>query len=673
MRILRWLHWRTDRELDEEIEAHLDSEIQSNLERGLSPEEARFAALRAMGNRTQLKERIREADPLRWLEPVAKDVRYAIRGLARNPGFTAVVVLTLALGIGANTAIFSVADAVWFAPLPYPDSNRVMWVTNINMRFNNDEIVAGPDYYDWHKQARSFEAMMAYTEGRPTLTIKDFSGRVLMSRVTSDFWTITGVRPILGRAFGPEEFNAAVLSYELFQKRFHGDPHVIGRTAAFDGHPVTVAGVMPKSFQFVSPAEAVYARSLKSWSIDVYMPMDAASLASETRSGPMTALNVIGRVKPGVSVEAARAEIQGIQTRIATQNPAFYKNLKLNVTPLRDKLAEGAKPALLVLLGAVGFVLLIACANVASLLLARAASRQKEISIRAALGAGRMRILRQSLTESLILALLGGSAGLIVARWGIAAIVRLGPPDVPRLQNSSINGWVLGFTLTVSLATGLLFGLGPALSTSATDLQEALKENGRTLTSSITARRIRGLLAAGEVALALVLLTGAGLMIKSFWRMNESPPGFDPSRTLVAMIPNSSQHYRDLPAGEAYNREILRRIQSAPGVVAAGMGGALQVGVVNRDGVPPFPPGQGPLATFHTVSAGYLHALGMRLVKGRWMTGDERTNVVMMNEAAARRVFGDEDPVGKRIRVPGPPAGRGPVPYTAATVVGITA
>ncbi len=661
---------KRDRELNDEMAAHIEEKVSALLESGLPEAEARERARREFGNTTLLAEKSREV--WRWpsLDPFWQDVRFGCRMMLRNPGFTAVVVLTLALGIGVNTAIFSVANTVLFAPLPYPNPDRLLWITNRDQRFQQQEMVAGPDYFDWRNQARSLDAIMAYGYGSEKLNLADDSQQILVARILGDFWTVMGAHPMLGRTFLPGEPNVVVLGYQLFERQFAGDPHIIGQSVTLGGDPVRIIGVMPRDFRFLFPIheQEAYGPRPTSWEIEAYAP-DTTPEASQTRQGAMLVLDVVGKRKPETPIESVRAELQGIQTRVAPQIPMFYANIKLRVLPLRDKLGEGARPALLVLLASVGFVLLIACANVANLLLARATTRQREISIRAALGAGRMRVIRQFLTESLMLALTGGALGLILARWGITFIVRFGPADVPRLREVAINAWVLGFTLVASVLTGLVFGIGPALSSSKANLNDVLKESSRTSMASAS-RRMRGLLVAGELALALVLLTGAGLMVKSFWKMNARTQGFDPARTLVMKLALSGPSYRAPEAGIGYVQELMRRLDVAPGVASAGISGAGYTLAAPLDGAPPPLPGQRPaVISFHAVSEGYLHAIGMRLLEGRWMTDHEPADVAMVNESVVRRVFRGEDPVGKRIRV----SGATPSISSPATIIGVVA
>jgi putative ABC transport system permease protein len=657
---------KRDRELNEEIAAHIEEKAAELIESGVPETEARERARREFGNATLVAEKSREVWGRPSLDRFWQDVRYGFRLMLRNPGFTAVVILTLALGIGVNTAIFSVAHTVLFRPLPYPSQERLLWITNYDSRFKQ-EMVPGPDYFDWRSQSRTLDGVMAYNYGSEKLAVGEDASLIVVGRILGDFWSITGAQPALGRAFAPGEEDVVVISHQLFERQFHSDPHVIGKLVTLQGDPVTVIGVMPREFRFLYPSMGIYGPSPTAWEMQAFVP-DPTPAASQTREGPMLILSVVGKRKPEAPIESVRAELQAIQARAIPQMPQFYDHIKLSVTPLRDRLVDETRPALLVLLFAVGFVLLIACANVANLLLARGAARQKEISIRTALGAGRMRVVRQFLTESLILALAGGALGLVVAHWGIAFIARFGPADVPRLREAAINGWALAFTLVASIVTGLAFGIGPALSSSKANLNEVLKETSRTSTAPAS-RRVRGLLVAGELALALVLLTGAGLMVKSFWKMNARTQGFDPASTLVMKLTLSGPQYREPRAGIAYMQEVRHRLDGAPGVAVAGISGGSFRGPVGEDGAPPAPPGQALLSMFHSVSAGYLHAIGMRLVAGRWMTDDEPVDVVMVNESMARREFGNKNPVGKRLRV----SGDIPTKSSPATIVGVLA
>ena len=654
---------RRDEELDRDIRVHLEMEIRDNLERGMSPEAARSAALRKFGNVARIKEETRAVWGWTRLEQILQDVRYALRTLRKNPGFAAVATVTLALGIGMNTAVFSVVNAVLLKPLPYPNADRLVWLADYNESFKM-EAVAGPDFLDWKQQAQSFEKMAGYGYFNSTISINGNADQAMRAFVSDDFWAIAGVQPSPGRAFAPGERGVVVLGRGIFERRLGSDPNIVGKTVTLDGRDVTVVGVMPPGFRFQFPQSAPSVT--EPTEIEAYEPSDLTP-ANQVRGRNMAIVNVVAKLKTGTSIQQAHAEMEAIQARIARENPqGFYNLVTLRVVPLQEKIVGNARRALLVLLAAVGFVMLIACANIANLLLARASSRQKEIAVRAALGAGRLRVVWQFLAEGAVLSLLGGAAGLSLARWGIVLMLRLGPQAVPRLAETSMDGRVLGFTFVVSLLTGLIFGLAPALAFSQTMLHNVLKEAGRTSGSS-AGLLMRRLLVGGELALALVLLVGAGLMLKSFWRMNARPAGFQPESILVMRVSLSGPNYRAMPQQLAYIDQALQRLEAAPGVEGAGIAMSLFQGFVGVEGAPPYPPGQGPQTTYHTRSAGYFRAMGMRLLKGRWTTDAESTEVVLVNETFARVVFGDADPIGRRIRIPRQQ------PAPVAAIVGVVA
>ncbi|HEV3201820.1 MAG TPA: ABC transporter permease [Bryobacteraceae bacterium] len=654
---------RREEELDRDIREHLEMEIRDNLERGMAPEAARAAALRKFGNVARIKEDTRAVWGWMWVAQVLQDIRYALRLLRKNPGFATVTTVTLALGIGMNTAVFSVVNAVLLKPLPYPNAERLVWLADYNERFKM-EAVAGPDFLDWKAQAQSFEKMAGYGYGRGTISINGNADQAMNAFVTDDFWSITGAQPSPGRTFAPGERGVVILGRGIFERRLGSDRNIIGKSVTLDGRAVTVVGVMPPGFRFQFPQSAPSVT--EQTEVDAYEPSDL-SPANQVRGRNMAIVNVVAKLKTGTSIQQAHAEMDAIQARIARENPkSFYDQVTLRVVPLQEKLVGNARRALLVLLAAVGFVLLIACANIANLLLARASSRQKEIAMRAALGAERLRVVWQFLAEGVVLAVLGGALGLLLARWGIVLMLRLGPQAVPRLAETAMDGRVLGFTFAVSLLTGLLFGLGPALACSQTKLHHVLKEGGWTSAGS-AGLRLRRLLVGGELALALVLLIGAGLMLKSFWRMNARPAGFQPESILVMRVSLSGPNYRSMPQQFTYIEQALRRLEAAPGVQAAGIANSTVRGVVGVEGAPPFPPGQGPQTTYNTRSAGYFRAMGVPLLKGRWMTDTETRDVVLINERFARVVFGASDPIGRRIRVPRQQ------PAAIAEIVGVVA
>lgn len=632
--------------LDDDIRDHIERETRENIERGMTPDEARFAALRKFGNVTRVMEQTREVWSRVWLEQLLQDIRYGFRMLRRNRGFTFVVVLTLALGIGMNTAVFSVVNSVLLRPLVYPHPQQLAWIGEYDPNIKRD-IVSSPHFYDWRRQAQSFTAMAAYGYQQATIAGSHDARQVSGICVAGDFWTITGAQPALGRLFGPEAQGAVVLSWDLFERQFAGDPAVVGKSVSVEGSPYTVSGVLPKSFRFQFP---MWWLASQPQPVEAYFPLPNQDVQRRRN------VNVVAALKPGVGTGQALAELEVMEKHIrqASDGPQRPVPLKLRVEPLQEKLVAGTRPALFILLAAGTFVLLMAAVNVANLLLARATVRQREIAIRAAIGAGRARVVRQLLAESVVLALLGGAVGLAFARWAIEILVRLSPHALPRLAETTLDGRVLAFTAAVSVATGVLFGTGPAISLWRANLHDALKSGART-SAGLPGLRIRRMLVAGELALAVVLLTGAGLMLKSLRRMNAHPPELAPERVLVMKVRLSGAQYAAAASDEAYMRELVRRIESAPGVQAAGISnwllfeGLLFPGQTSPD--------QAQVIRLNGVSPGYLRAMGMRLVKGRWLTGNEPAGAVLLNQSMARQLFGDADPLGRRFNIPGQEVG----------------
>lgn len=656
--------------LDDEFRDHIEREAQDNIDRGMAPAEARAAALRKFGNATRAMEDTRAVWRPVWMDQLAQDFRFGLRVLRRNQAFTLVVVLTLALGIGLNTAVYSVVNAVLIRPLPYPHPERLVWLADYNPVLKS-EMVAGVDYLDWKTASRSFDPMVAYTYFPGILTTADGAEPHWFAQVTSNFWSLSGARPALGHLFTNGDRSALVLSDGLFERRFRRDPGVIGKVVTMSGGQFTIAAVLPPDFRFVLPQAlpGIGPRGPGPKEIDAYM-LDPIAPGTEVRGGPMTIQLVAARLKPGVSPESARAELEGIQARIARANPRFSYDLsKVRVVPLQEKLVGDARPALLILLGAVGFLLLIACANIASLLLARAASRRKEIAIRAAIGAGRARVMRQFAGENLALALLGGGAGWLLARATVAAFVRLAPQAVPRLQEANSDWRVMVVAVGTTLAAAVLFGLSPALSFWRSRVLDDLKHGGKTSGAGSAGLALRRLLVAAEMALAIVLLTGAGLLFHSFWRMNAHPPGFDPERTLSIQTMLTGPRYRPLAQQQAYYGDLLNRIQTLPGVRAAGLINTAVHGPIHREGETVQLSSQTRMASYIMVSAAFGRILGMRLMEGRWLTDHETSHFVMINESFARLIFGNSNPVGQQIMVPllAPPPKDSPV-----TVVGVT-
>ncbi len=583
-----------------------------------------------------------------------QDLRYGIRTLLRRPGFTLIAVLALMLGIGANSAIFSVVNGVLLRPLPYADPERLVQVWEYRPRQGMNQIeVSSAEFAAWRDQNRVFEQIAAIDHADYNLTGNDEPQRISGARVSASYFPLLGVKPALGRTFLPEEDqpdhnSVVVLSYGIWQGRFGSDPNILGKSVTLNGTACTVIGIMPRGFQL--PHDAGLARPI------------AFTSAEQTTSGNHY-LEVIARLKPGVTIKEAAGEMSAIAGRLEQTFPNTNVGHGVVLVPLHEQVVGEVRPALLVLLGAVGFVLLIACANVANLLLARSAARRKEIAIRTALGASRARIIRQLLTESLFLAVLGGAAGLLLAMWGVDLLIRLIANSIPRANEISLDGRVLGFTLLISLMTGLLFGLLPALQTSRPDLTESLKEGGRDSAESFRRNRARSLLVVCEVALTLVLLIGAGLLIKSFLRLRDVNPGFNPAGTLTLELSLPASKYSDGAQIAGFYQQLLPRVEALPGVQAAGavsvlpLSGNDESNFVGIEGHQPLPPGQALRAGRRIVNPDYFRAMGIPLKRGRPFTQAdtrETERVMIINETMAHRFFApDEDPLGKRIRTGG--------------------
>jgi putative ABC transport system permease protein len=581
------------------------------------------------------------------MRTLLQDLRYGLRVLTKNPGFTLVAVLTLALGIGANSAIFSIVNTVLLRPLPYVDPERIVLVWH-NNRVSNVErdFVSYQNFQDFHKQNQSFERMAAATAVWSSVLMTDEGPeRVSAQYASASLFPLLGVPPMRGRAFletedQPGQPRVVVLSHRLWQSRFASDPDVIGKTLTLDNVSATVVGVMPPGFRFLHE-------------VDLWVPLAQNLIINRGRA--VRIVTPFGRLRPGVSLDQARTEMATLARQLEQQYPDSNTGLSATVVSLNEQIAGKIRPALLLLLGVVGFVLLIACANVANLMMTRAAARQKEIAVRVALGAGRARLVRQLLTESVALSAVGGAVGLLLAVWGMDVVRKFGQARVPRVDELTIDGWVLVFTLGLSLLTGILFGLVPALQLSKTNLHESLKEGGRG-TLGAGRSRMRSSLVVAEIALALVLLTGAGLMLKSFARVLDVDPGFNADKVLTVQIglpPSYSQPAQRL----TFYQQLFARLEALPGVEAAGGTTRLPL----REGVStkleveghPVAAGERPEVEFRRASVNYFRAMGIPLRQGRTFAeqdGPDAQPVVVINEEAARRIWPGEEPVGKRVR-----------------------
>src|ERR1700683_5395340 len=579
-----------------------------------------------------------------------QDLRYGVRMLWKSPGFTIVAVLTLALGIGANTAIFSVVNGVLLRPLPFRDPSRLVLIAEkssfpiISTSYEN--------YLDWRNQSHSFESMEATRGGSITLTGAGEPARLNVRMASAGLFSMLGINAQIGRTFLPEEDRAggtpvALISYGLWQRRFGGATDIIGKTVNLDLQPYTVVGILPNGFQILQPA-------------DVFLPFVpwAKTLPDDRNWHP--GIIPLARLKQGVSKEQARSEMIGITKRLEQQYPDYNTGTSADVIGLQDEIVQNSRPALLLLLGAVSFVLLIACANVANLLLARAASRGREVAIRTAMGAGRGRVIRQLLTESVLLSLAGGLLGVLIAWIALGLLLKIAAGSVPQGAPIGLDPWVLSVTAVVSLITGLLFGIVPALRTAKLDLRESLNEGSRGSTAGPGQHVLRGALVAMEIALAMLLLVGSGLLLRSFSRLQEVPPGFQPDHLLVADIPLSPTAYAKPQDRYQFFDRLVERAKSLPGVRSAAAASFLPVsggGSIihfNITGRPPKSPHEFVAAGYRTITPNYLETLGVPLLQGRFLAradNDKSPAVVVINKTMVNTFFPNENPIGKRLQL----------------------
>jgi len=595
------------------------------------------------------------------METLLQDLRYGFRMLFKGRAVTAIAVLALMLGIGANTAIFSVINTVLLKPLPYPHPERIVHIYEKAPQFDQMS-VAYPNFRDWQQQNQSFEQLATFHYRGFNITGAEGPERVQGRLISSSFLSVLGVQPAMGRDIAPEEDKlggqpVVMLSYGFWQRRFGGDQHMLGKPLVVNGKSYTIIGILAANFRFYSPS-------------DVFVPVgvqdDPTLQARDLHPG----LRAIGRLKPGVTLEQARAEMENIALGLEKQYPESNTGYGVALMTMYDDMVGDIRPALLVLLGAVGFVLLIACANVANLLLARAASRQKEIAIRTALGASRLRIVRQLLTESMLLAILGGGLGLLLALWGTDALIAVIPDVLPRAEEIGIDGGVLGFTLAVSMATGIIFGLVPAKP----DLNESLKEGGRTSASG--RHRVRNVLVVAEVALALVLLIGAGLMIRSIFGLRGIAPGINAKNVLTMAIPLSQNVYNEPAKIRTFYEQLLERLKSVSSVQHAAI--TADMPLTGDDSEVPFWVGTGarpapedmPFALICPTSAGYAEAMGLPLLRGRFLSDqdtEKAPGVAVIDDNLARGLFPNQDPIGQRLTM----RGIGPMPDLPLEIVGV--
>jgi predicted permease len=591
------------------------------------------------------------------METLLQDTRFGLRMLGKNPGFAIVAVLTLAIGIGANTAIFSVVNGVLLQPLPYKEPDRLVWVWGVQPQL--EQAPHSPaDFLDYQSQNQTFEQMAALRFMSFTLTGDEAPERINGLIVSANYFSLLGVMPAIGRTFAPEEGKAgaarvALLSHRFWRSRFNGDPNIVGKAITLNGGSVTVVGVMPANqdhnlFElWINPRQIV----------PDFTPTFRGNLLEMRHNNY---LHIMARLKPGITLDQAQTDLNAVHARIEQQF-SNKRDHRVRLVQLHERLVGNMRSSLLMLLGAVGLVLLIACTNVANLMLARATARHREVAIRAALGATRWRLIRQLLIESVLLALFGGVLGCLLAGWGLDLLVGLSPKDIPRLSEIGVDRWMLGFTLVVSLLTGVIFGLAPSLSISRPDLNEELKEGGRRSGEGSGRQRIRRVLVTAEVALALMVLVGAGLLVKSYARLQAVKPGFDASNLTTMGVWLSQERYIEEEPRRVFIKELLTRLERLPGVEGVAIGNDMPILGTDTTTTPKVE-GHSPeetsqlLVGFHVVNPGYFKAMGIPLLKGRVFTeqdNEKAPTVFIVSETTARKLWPDQDAVGKRLTTEG--------------------
>ncbi len=596
------------------------------------------------------------------METLLQDIRYGVRMLAKNRIFTLVALLTLALGIGANTAIFSVVNAIVFRPLPYASPNQLVgvWTKDVQ-RPGSQYPTSLPIFRDWEQQSQSFSGFAAYASNRFHVSGNEGPDEIRGLFATSNFFDVMGVRPVLGRALQStdERQYVVVLGDALWRRRFNADPNILGKTISLNSETYTIIGVMPPSFRFPAPDVEVWGSLAPVYAL---ASGEKSTVGDWINNRSLRGYRVVARLKDGVIMSQAQGEMNTISERLAKDYPDSSGGTGVVLVPLHTQIVGTYQKPLVILLVVVGFILLIACANVANLMMARTAARDREIAIRRAMGAGRFRLIRQLLTESVLLAVLGGTLGVLLATWGVQILLSFTPKEIPRLEAVSVDRWALLFTFAVSIGTGVLFGLAPAWHARNLSLNETLREGGRGIAGQARVRRMRGLLVVSEIALAVILLVGAGLMLKSFQRLSDVDPGFNPDHLLTMSVALQFINYQDAAKQVAFFQTALERVRALPGVVAAGASTSLPpIYIQNSNGFtiegrPEQPGTVPPSAIYIPATPGFIEALQLPLVAGRTITDADTAQapgVVVINKTLATRFFPNEDPVGKRMTTGG--------------------
>jgi putative ABC transport system permease protein len=639
-------------EIEREMRAHLEMVTRANLERGMSPEQSRAEALKRFGNPGRMQDLAYDVRGGGLPETLWQDLRFCARLLLKDRGFTAVAVLTVALGVGANTAIFSVVNTILLHPLSYPNPDQLVmvWDSAVKLGLPKND-VAPANFLDWRAQNDVFTDMAAFGASAVSLTGRGDPERLEGTRVSAGLFPLLGVTPALGRVFAAAEdsFNATavvVLSHSLWKRRFGGDPGLIGQSITLDDRPHMVIGVMPADFRFPDADQEL-------WMPMAFEPAEAAGRGDHY-------LRVVARLKPGVTIGQAQTQMSAIAARLESQYPRTNTGQGVALVPLHEELVGDFRRPLLILLAVAGFVLMIACANVANLLLARATTRQKELTIRVALGAGRRRLMRQLLTESLLLALLGGVAGTALSLWVGSVLGAIIPEELVQARRVVFDGRVFTFSAILTLLSGVIFGLMPALHASRLNVAEQLKEGGHANLGERSRGRLRAGLVIAEIALSFVLLTGAGLMIKSLHRLISVDPGFQPDKVLTVRMHLSGQKYGDAAKRRSLYESILQRAQSLPGVEAAGVITQLPLAsqglhfTFSRKGQPPMPGANLPMAVFRVISADYFRVMRIPLLRGRTFIAQDKADsepVAIINRTMAEQIWPGEDALGQQFKV----------------------
>ncbi len=637
---------RREQELTAEIDSHLQMHIEDNLRAGMTSEEARRQALMKLGGVEQTKQAYRERRGLPFLETLLQDFRFAARMLLKNPGFTAVAVLTLALGIGANTAIFSIVNGVLLQPLPYPHPEQLVVVARTAPRFDHPVPVSGPNFLDWRVRARQFQFLAGFDGRGFTVMFGNEPENILGAAVSPDFLSVLQVAPILGRNFLESEEHTgndhvALITHSFWKERLGGDPGWIGRALTINGQPFVIVGILPANFRYVLMGDA-----------QIFIPLNL-----EKTSRGENFMSVIGRIKPGVSLRQAQSEMDSIARALEKEYPADDAEQGALVIPMLSRVGHQIREALLIMLAAVGLVLLISCANIGNLLLAQGVRRRGEIAVRSALGAGAGRLVRQCVTESVLLGLLGCALGLLLGHFGLQAFRVLSPGNVPRLEEVKINFPVLLFSLGISIVASVLFGLVPAARISRVNLADCLKEGGTRATSGAERGLLRQSLVVAEIALSLVLLAGAGLAVRSFINLLSADPGYD-SRNLLTFY--LSPQIRKAAQAEDFYRQVLERMSAIPGVRSVAMSRSIPPGGEEVDGPvitsehPDIDPNRAPDIIFNPISPNYFRTMRLPLLEGSEFSSADvhgASLAVILNEAAARSLFPGKNAIGLRVKL----------------------